>query len=176
MAFSAMDLKRHFKARTQAELLQELSFLYQNFTQVAEYYTAKFAGDADILKKYQDIIAKEFLSSHSYLPKAQFSVARQALNDFKRVCKDPAANVNLMLHYAYCVVSFNSEFGPDAEEFYTRPENVFDQALKLAQKHQLLERFKNQAHDIVSMATEGWGHQDTLSASYSDYYQEPLVR
>ncbi|MCX7124023.1 MAG: hypothetical protein NTV32_10270 [Gammaproteobacteria bacterium] len=80
-----------------------------------------------------------------------------------------------MMHYVKCVVAFNTEFGPDAEEFYTKPEALFDKALACAEENQILDVYQTLAYKIVDMATDGWGHKDTLSDTYAEYYHEPFV-
>lgn len=77
-----------------------------------------------------------------------------------------------MLFYVECVSSFNREFCPDAEKFYTAPENLYETVLAFIQKHQLEDRFRQRARDIVMNATDGWGHQDSLAERYSTVYDE----
>ncbi|MEL6249970.1 MAG: hypothetical protein AAFY78_17395 [Cyanobacteria bacterium J06648_16] len=75
-----------------------------------------------------------------------------------------------MLTYVECTSHFNNEYAPDGEDYYTRPEDMFEKALVYMQKHQLLDTFRFRAQAIVANATGGWGHQDTLGDHYYRFY------
>ena len=106
------------------------------------------------------------------LPKARLSVARKALADFKKLTEDPALIAGMMLTYVESISRFNSEFGPDVEEFYTNPEEMFEKALALIASHHLEKAFSEQTYGIVENACEGWGHRDSLQDSYEEVYGE----
>jgi hypothetical protein len=73
--------------------------------------------------------------------------------------------------YARLLISwFNTEYGPDSEEFYTRPEDMFETVLALIKQHNLIDNFKSRAYALVKNATDGWGHRDTLEQHYKDVY------
>ena len=165
------QLKKQLAQKTKEELIKEIGQLYQKFPQVKEFYQAQTGDIDDILASYKEIIEKEFIEGKTRgLPKTRFSVARKALNDFKKISKDPLLIADLMLTYVESVSWFNTEFSPDAEEFYTRPEDMFEEALALLQQHNLLAHFQEQARDIVANATEGWGYYDSLKERYEDAY------
>jgi hypothetical protein len=63
------------------------------------------------------------------LPKARFSVARKAINDFKKLTNNVELIADITLTYVESISSFSSEFGADSEEFYTKPENMFEEVL-----------------------------------------------
>ncbi len=96
--------------------------------------------------------------------------AGKAITDFKKINTDPQYVADLMLTYVESVSSFTSEYEPDSEEFYTRPENMFENVLALIETHQFLEQFKERARDIVEHAIEGWGHYDSLKERYEAVY------
>ena len=170
--FTLTALKKHLAQKSQAQLIVEIAELYKTFPQVKEYYQAQQADITEIAQKYKDIIIKEFggTSTGRGFPKARFSVARNAFNDFKKLTNEPALIADMMLTYVESTSGFCSEYGPDGEEYYTRPENMFTQALQLIQTHNLLEDFRDRAYSIVRNATEGYGHQDSLRDSYDDIY------
>lgn len=168
--FTLTDLKKHLAQKSKEQLIADIAELYKTFSQVKEFYQAQHTDISEIAKKYKDIITKEFNGTGRGLPKARFSVARNAFNDFKKLTNEPALIADMMLTYVESTSGFCSEYGPDGEEYYTRPENMFTQALQLIQTHKLLEDFRDRAYSIVRNATEGYGHRDSLRDSYDDVY------
>ncbi|ESQ14153.1 MAG: hypothetical protein N838_03205 [Thiohalocapsa sp. PB-PSB1] len=169
--FTLTSLKKELTQKTKEELIQEISSLCQTFPQVKEYYKAQSSDVQELVKKYKAVIENEFIEGKTRgLPKARFSVARKALTDFKRLTSDPSLIADMMLTYVESISWFNSEYAPDAEEFYTKPEDMFEQALALIKKHHLENRFKLRAHTIVENSCEGWGHQDSLRMQYEAVY------
>lgn len=171
--FTVTQLKKRLAQKTKAELIQEISTLCQTFPQVKEYYKAQGSDIQEVVKKYQTIIEKEFIEGKTRgFPKARLSVARKALTDFKKLTNDPALIAQMMLTYVESISWFNSEYGPDVEEFYTNPEDMFEKALALIATHHLEKRFYEQAYSIVENACDGWGHRDSLQHSYEEVYGE----
>lgn len=166
------DLKKQLAHKSKEQLITEIATLYKTFPQVKEYYQAQQADIVEIAQKYKDIIIKEFISSnHRMPPKARFSVARKALNDFKKLTNEPALIADMMLTYVESASHFCTEYGPDVENYYASPENLFAQTLAFIQKHNLLDDFQDRAYNIVRKATDGWGHQDSLRESYEEFYE-----
>ena len=166
-------LKKQLSHKTKAELVQEIAMLYKTFQPVKEYYQAQSGDVQELIKKYKSVIEKEFiLGKTKGMPSARLSVARKALNDFKKLTKEPELIADMMLFYVECVSSFNTEFGPSEEKFYTGSEDLFEKTLAFIQEHQLKEIFRLRARNVVINATDGWGHQDSLTDSYLDVYDE----
>jgi len=163
-------LKKHLSEKSKEQLIGDIAELYKKFTPVKEFYQAQHADITDVAKKYKDIIIKEFGGTGRQFPKARFSVARSAVNDFKKLSNDPVLIADIMLTYVESTSEFCSEYGPDAERYYTSPENMFADTLQFLETHKLLEQFQDRAYLIVSNATEGWGHRDSLRERYDDIY------
>ncbi|MEO0708969.1 MAG: DUF6155 family protein [Cyanobacteria bacterium J06649_5] len=171
--FTLSALKKQLSQKTKTDLVAEIAMLCKTFPQVKEYYQGQGADVQDLIKKYKGIIEKEFiLGKTKGLPSARFSVARKALNDFKKLTKEPALIADMMLFYVECASSFNTEFAPDAEKFYTGPENLFETTLAFIKKHQLKEMFRHRAYEVVANACDGWGHQESLADRYLEVYSE----
>lgn len=169
--FTIANLKKQLSLKSKDELVKEIAKLCQTFPQVTEYYKAQGSDIQEVVKKYKDIIEKEFTPNKTKrLPRARFSVVRKAVNDFKKLTDDPELIANIMLTYVESVSAFNTEYDPDVEDFYTRPEDMFETVLVSIQKHDLLDEFKSRAHNIVKNATEGWGHQESLQERYEEVY------
>jgi len=175
MGFSLSDLKKALTKKSKADLVSEISILYQKFPQVKEFYQAQAGKPEDVLKKYKTIIEKEFIEGKARgLPKGRLSVGKKAISDFKKLTKDPELITELMLTFVESVSWFNTEYGPDRETFYTSPENMFEKVLELMKKNNLLIKYKSGAKKIVINATDGWGHQDSLHERYEDAYGETI--
>jgi hypothetical protein len=171
--FTITNLKKQLAQKTKEELIQEIATLCQTFSQVKEYYQAQGADIQELVKKYKDTIEKEFIEGKTRgLPKARFSVARKAVNDFKKLTSEPEPIADIMLTYVESLSWFNAEYAPDAEEFYTRPVDMFETILPLLKKHKLLEQFKPRVYNIVVNATDGWGFRDALEERYEEVYGE----
>ena len=168
---SVSELKLRLAKKSKDELLKEVLSLYKKIPAVKDYYSALIGDPMEVLEQYKSNITKEFISSGKSLPKARFSVARKSLNDFKKICSDPILIAELIFHYAFCLTDFNSEFGPDVEEFYIKAETLFQQSLELAKQHNALDIFKYRAENLVREACDGWGFKDSLSDIYSEYYE-----
>lgn len=165
------QLKKQLAHKSKEELIKEIGVLYQKFPQVKEYFFIQTNDTQSVLQKYKEIIEKEFIEGKTRgLPKVRFSVARKAVNDFKKLTDDPMLIADLMFTYVESVSWFNKAFAPDVEEFYTRPEYMFEEALELLQKHGLEHAFQKRAYDIVDNAVGAWGHQDSFRESYSAVY------
>jgi hypothetical protein len=171
--FTITNLKKQLAQKTKQELIKEIASLCQTFPQVKEYYKAQKNDIQELVNKYKSIIEKEFIEGKTRgMPKVRFSVARKAVNDFKKLTNKPELIADIMLTYVESISWFNSEFFPDTEEFYTRPENMFETVLALLKKHNLLEKFEPRAYKIVQNATDGWGHRDSLEERYEEVYGE----
>jgi len=171
--FTVAILKKQLAEKSKEELINEISYLFQNFPQVKDYFKAQSGDIRDVLKKHEEIIQKEFVYGKTRgLPKARFSVARKSVTDFKKLTDDPEPIAELMFAYVESVSSFNNEFSPDTERFYSASEKMFEDALKLLKKTRKLDGLKDRAYEIVENAPEGWGNRDSLKEIYEDFYGE----
>ncbi|MGE0085026.1 MAG: DUF6155 family protein [Desulfococcaceae bacterium] len=173
MKFTVSQLKKELGRKTKEELIAEISMLCKQIPQVREYYQAQTDDTDEIVKKYKGIIEKEFIDGKTGgFPKARLSVARKAVNDFKKIIKKPDLTAEIMFAYVESISSFCSEFGPDTEDYYTSPENMFEKVLALVKKHGMENNYEKRAYRIVENATEGYGHFDALEERYEEVYGE----
>ena len=171
--FTITHLKKELVQKTKEELIKEITTLCQTFPQVKEYYQAQGNEIQELVKKYKSMIEKEFIEGKTRgMPKARFSVARKAVNDFKKLTNDIDLIADVMLTYVESISWFNGEYFPDVEEFYTRPEEMFENVLTLLKKQKRLEKFEPRAYNIVKNATDGWGYRDSLEERYEEVYGE----
>lgn len=171
MKFTLSHLKKQLAEKTKEELLQEISNLCKRFPEVREYYQAQTSDTESILKKYKDIIEKEFVEGKTRgLPKARLTVAMKAVNDFRKLVSNPVLVAEVMLTYVESISSFSSDFGLDSEEYYTEPEEMFEELLALLKRNSLEKKYKRRAYAIVENATDSYGHQDSLRDRYEEVY------
>ena len=164
-------LKKSLNEKNKKELIFEIAELYKRFPSVKEYYQAQGGNAEAVLEKYKDTIKKEFLDGYTRgFPKARLGVARKAVLDFKKISQEPKLLADIMFCFVEEISSFNTGFSVDGESYYTSPESMFEDVLKLLEKNELLPFFKNRANKIVENATDGWGHSDSLYETYSEFY------
>jgi len=58
--FTLANLKETLSQKTKDELIQEISTLYENFSQVKDYYKAQGSDTKKVVKRYKDIIEKDY--------------------------------------------------------------------------------------------------------------------
>jgi len=171
--FSLTNLKKILNQKSKKELITEISILCKKFPQVKDYYKAQSFDSTEILEKYVTIIEKEFVDGKIRgFPKGRISVAKKAIQDFKKLTEDHLLLADLMFTFVECISNYNSEFGVDEEKYYNAPEDMFEKALILLKTKKLLPNFKERAHEIVENACEAWGHLDSLQNSYEEFYED----
>ncbi len=169
--FTITTLKKQLSQKTKEELIKEITTLCQTFPQVKEYYQAQGSDINELLDKYKAIIEKEFIEGRTRsFPKLRFSIARKAITDFKKLTTDVELIADISFTYVESISWFNNMYNPDVEDFYVRPENMFEDTLKLIKQHGLQDKFKNRAYEIVENVTDGMGHNELLQGSYEDIY------
>ncbi|MGK0363954.1 MAG: anaerobic ribonucleoside-triphosphate reductase [Saprospiraceae bacterium] len=169
------ELKKALQKHKKEELINLVTELSKKFTNVNEFLLMQHGeqNPQEILQKYKDIIEKEFIEGRTRgFPKLRFSVARKAVNDFKKINDEPRYVAEILLCYAGAVSHFSSEFGPNEEKFYTVPEELFEESLRMAQRYGFEEELKEEAFEILSNACDGWGHTDSLSDSYYQVFDD----
>jgi hypothetical protein len=165
------QLKKALSEKSEKELMEEIINLFKKFPQVKEYYTLALSaeGDEHVLEKYKEKITHEFFPKRGY-GKARLSVAKRAISDFKKISGKPHFIVDIMLHYVDQGVNFTGQYGDIDEPFYNSMEKMFEEALKLAEKNNLLSSFQKICEEIINGACEGWGFQDGLADTYNEIY------
>ena len=130
-------------------------------------------NEEKIIQTYKEIIEKEFIEGKAKgLPPARMSVAVKTIKDFKKIIQDQALIAEFIFFSVECISSFIYEFSPDDEGYYEEPVFMFEEALKILKKNKLEQEYASRAHDIVKMATDSFGFQDTLQDAYESIYGE----
>jgi hypothetical protein len=169
-------LKKSLSGKSESELLEEIVNLFKSFPQVKEYYTLTFdkEGEELVLDKYKEIITNEFFPKRGY-GKARLSFAKKAITDFKKISSKPFLLIDIMLHYVDQGVAYTDQYGDIDGPFYDSMEKMFEDALKLAEKHNLVSFYQEICEEIVNGACEGWGFKDSLATTFNEFYDADIT-
>ncbi len=167
---SIADLKKHFKSKSEKELIEEITSLYKRFANVKDYYASILSpsDSKEVLGRYKDKISKEFFSVVGY-SNPKLSNVRKLINEYKKIAPSPQHTIDLLLHVVEEGSAFTSEYGDMTESFYISIEGTFESALNLMVTENSIEHFDDRCRDIVKYAFQGWGFQDGLNSSYDKY-------
>lgn len=170
---SVTNLKKHLNSKSNAELVNEIIGLYQKFSDVKDYYALTLSKDgmADVLEKYKKIVQNEFFPSRGF-GKLRLSVARKAVNDFKKMSTSNVDIADIMLFYVESGVEFTNAYGDINESFYSSIESMYEAALKHICKSELVEDFYTHCEEVVNDTSGiGWGFHDTLADLFGTYME-----
>ncbi len=125
-------LKKQLKTKSNDELIKEIVELYKKHQSVKDYYqsTLSVQGQVEVLEKYKKIIKNEFFPSRGF-GKARLSIARKAVNDFKKLSTSTKDIADIMVFYVEQGVGFTNQYGDIDEPFYSSVESMYVTALRL---------------------------------------------
>lgn len=172
---SAKKFKTYLQDQDPECLIDELLTLYRTFEVVREFYTPRLEpSDASkIIGKYKQILEEQFLpkSAKWDFPELNYSVARKAISDFKKVNSNPEATVDLQLTYVEYGVECTLEYGDIDERFYNSMESMFRKTLKDMEEHGLLDLFEKRCLTIQQKTRDlGWGFGDAITELCEEYF------
>lgn len=167
---SLRELKKELQKETKEKLISHLAELYKKYKPVKEYFDFYLNPDeSQLLEDYKQMVQEGFFPSRGY--DIKLSVARKALNDFKKMGVSPESHLQLQLYFVQCGVDCLNSYGDMWEAFYTSMENAFDKSLKEASELGLLSKFKPQIDKIMKGADDkGWGFTDSMGDIYHSYF------
>ena len=104
---SLTTLKQYLKTCSKEELIGDITELFKKFPVVKDYYQVKLnpQDNTQVAEKYKKIIKDEFFPARGF-GKARLSVARKAVNDYKKLAVNPTNIANMMLFYVEQGVKF----------------------------------------------------------------------
>ena len=90
--------------------------------------------------------------------------AKKAISDFRKISKNPAHIIELMIFYVEKGIDIENEFGDLYESFYASIESVFENIVKMLNANpQFIPVYRKRLMIIVDRSAEGWGHRDCLT-------------
>lgn len=100
------------------------------------------------------------------------TAAKKAIADFKKASPDRESLIDLMIYYVEQGTEITLDCGDMYEDFYTKLENVYIDAIKLLNEWgdtKLIEKFRPRMETLVDKTEDvGWGYYDVLC----DWYDE----
>ena len=172
------ELRKTLSELEKPELIDLLQQLYKLnadnkvFLMTRLYEPGEVDFDA-LAEPYRKVIRQEFNPARGF-PDMKLSVARKALNDFKKTTNTPMAVVDLLLFYVEQGVVCTNNYGDIDEAFYNSHISAYAEAAKRvreANDPELTEHFRPRAQKIVRATSGiGWGFHDELSEIYYNEY------
>ncbi len=100
------------------------------------------------------------------------TAAKKAISDFKKASPSRESLIDIMIYYVEQGTEIALDYGDMYEDFYTRLENVYIDAIKLLNEWgdiKLIEKFRPRLETLVNKTEDmGWGYHDVLW----DWYDE----
>lgn len=164
------DIKKELKALDKDKLIDIIIDLYKKQKSVKEYFDFYLTpNEEELFNKYRTKVYEAFYPKRGFGYKLK--QGKLAISDFKKLGTSTELVTDLMLFYVETGVEFTNDFGDISESFYSSLESTFEQALKLMQKANLLDKFADRAEKVVADTINiGWGFHDSLSDSYEQFY------
>ncbi|HAB99599.1 MAG TPA: hypothetical protein DCE71_07250 [Parachlamydiales bacterium] len=178
---SVRKFKEYLNTQDDDFLRDELLTLYKTFDVVRQFYTPRIEpSDVEkVVQKYKEILEEQFCPKTAKwdFPELNYSVARKAISDFKKVNSDPKAIIDLQLTYVKYGVKCTLEYGDIDERFYNSMESMFHKALKDMDEHGLLDQFKTRCLTIQRQTRDlGWGFGDAVTELCEEYFSSTVGR
>lgn len=178
MPMTKNSLKLHLNDLNKSELIRLVEELAKLRKENLVYLEAKFAGPSELLEViqyYKKIIQNEFYPMRGE-PKMRLSIAKKAINDFKKASQNKEAVLDLMIFYIETGTKFTNDYGDINEAFYMSMESMYGKVVNLLNKTEdarLIEYFRPRLKAIVENAEgTGWGYYENLSDLYDELRED----
>ena len=156
------ELKGKLRRLGNEELYSLILDLVELRKENGEWLQAKLKGESGInetLEYYKKKINEAFGDD-----KIKLIEAKRAISDFRKISKNPAYIIELMIFYVEKGIDIENEFGDLYESFYASMESVFENIVKMLNENpQFIQQYREKLEIIVDRSAEGWGHKDSLT-------------
>jgi hypothetical protein len=165
-----MSTKNELTKLDKNALVEIIADLYKKNKSVKEYIDFYFKpNESDLAQKYRDIIYQSFYPKRGF--RYNLKAGKQAISDYKKLAPSTKSIADLMMFYVETGVKFTSDFGDIDEPFYNSMEVTFAAALKIMQKEDLLDEFKQRATLVLKDTKNmGWGFHDGLYYTFHQVF------
>lgn len=178
---SVKNFKNYLKSQDEEWLRDELLTLYKAFEAVREYYIPQIDPEStcQLVEKYKKILERQFCpcSNNRDFPELNYSIARKAIRDFKKVNANPSLVIDLQLTYVEYGVECTLEYGDIDARFYDSMESMFRKTLKDMEKYELKDQFRKRCLVVQQNTADlGWGFGDAITELCDEYflYEAPI--
>ncbi len=165
------DIKKEVSNFSRDGLLGLIKDLFELSEENKTFLAARFRTNTSYgIEKYKDIIIEQFFPGRGF-GKLKLSIARKAINDYKKATSDYKGVFDLMLTYIEYGTKFTLEFGDIDEPFYNSMESMLGQFFNLikSEQHQKyystfkerIEKLRNSTYNKI-----GWGYSDYIDDVY----------
>jgi hypothetical protein len=168
------DLKKYLNTRSREQLIAEIGEMFSRLDVVKDYYQGKLnlGYSEEVSQKYKSIIKHEFFPARGY-GRAQLSVARKAVSDYKKVSASKLGIADIMIYYVEMGVEYTNEYGDIDGAFYDSMVGMFEKAVEFIVKHELKGQFEERCSEIVADGSGiGWGFSDQLNDIYFENFED----
>jgi hypothetical protein len=162
-------LRAYLRTLPEAAVREQVLELWDRFPTVRDYFASRFSaeGGAQVLERAKSKIASEF-STGKRNPSGKPAVARKIIAEFRCSQVRPEAVIDLLLFYVGEAIDFSETYGD--EQPIRSIATSFSEALKLAEKEELINAFQDRFAEVVERSREvGWGLDDLLTSEWSQY-------
>ncbi|HLB69421.1 MAG TPA: hypothetical protein VJJ51_00085 [Candidatus Methanoperedens sp.] len=162
------ELKKTLERFDKKELIQLITELAKLKKYNMEWLEIEFQRPdelPELLEYYKKKISRALDSN-------DFTAANKAISDFKKASPDREKLIDLMIYYVEQGTEITLDCGDMYEDFYTKLENVYIDAIKLLNEWgdtKLIEKFRPRMETLINKTEDvGWGYHDVLW----DWYDE----
>jgi hypothetical protein len=152
------EVRNLLAALSKEELIGEMMRMYDDFAPVREYLAMRISPDDSAVRdKYKRIVEKEF---SSWTRGPRLSVARKAVQDYRKVAASAEGIADMMLYYVERAASQALDVGADERtlsSLLTMYRDAIDHILKHDLRGQFLERSRR-----VAQSDLGYGISDAM--------------
>lgn len=164
------QIKKSLQDFTRDEFVELITDIAQTCPQAREFLTVKLSSREnanEVLKKYKQKVESEFFPKRGF-GGLNLREAKKAISDFRRICKDKAMGIDIMLFYVESCVEFTDQFGDINESFYNSAISVYGTVIKEINSGdvELYRLFADRLKSAAENACEGWGFQDEMMDLY----------
>ncbi len=168
------DLKQYLSTRSREQLIAEISEMFSKLDAVNDYYQGKLnlGYSEEVSQKYKSIIKHEFFPARGF-GRAQLSVARKAVSDYKKVSESKFGIADIMIYYVEIGVEYTNEYGDIDGPFYDSMAGMFERAVEFIVKHEMKGQFEDRCSEIADDSADiGWGFSARMRDIYCESFED----
>ena len=156
------ELKEKLRSMGNDELYSLVLEIAKLRKENSEWLQAKLKGESGINETLE--YYKKKINEALEDDRIKLIDAKKAISDFRKISKNPAHIIELMIFYVEKGIDIENEFGDLYESFYASMESVFENAVKMLNANpEFISAYRKRLISIVDRSTDGWGHKDSLS-------------
>jgi hypothetical protein len=165
------DVRKLLSALSKEAIIDELMRMYDDFTPVREYLSMRVSpDDTAVREKYKRIIEKEFTLSWTRGPR--LSVARKAVQDYRKVASSTEGIVDVMMYYVEQAVAFAADVGGD-EALFASAWSMYRDAVEHIARDGLQDQFRERSGRLTEY-NFGYGFSDALTDLHTAWFDDDL--